>query len=137
MPKREIWASNEAFYIHSMLTCTASALTSVERVAGVIKALSGKEVTRADIDDDSILDEVQNAVLQAAALSRFFWPSRVAHNWRGEILRSAFSVDDSSALKNRDLRNAIVTRGSLPNAVLAFVDGGEEHRVEVQRPLPR
>jgi len=107
MPPREIWAPYEAFYIHSMLTCTASAMTSFECVSEVMEALRKAEVTHADIDDTFILDKLQNAVLQAAALSRFFWPSRAVHHWRGDILRAAFSVEETSALKDRELRNAM------------------------------
>lgn len=52
----------------------------------------------------------------AAALSRYFWPSpqggeqgkhqRKIKQLRGKKLRKAFALDESSALFNRDLRNA-------------------------------
>lgn len=54
-----------------------------------------------------VLTELQNLVVQAAALSRYFWPIRRAHEWRGAQLRAALKVSDESPLRSRDLRNAI------------------------------
>lgn len=53
------------------------------------------------------MDDVQNIVLQAAALSRYFWPVRKAHEWRGADLRARFNVAEDSPLKSRNLRNEL------------------------------
>jgi hypothetical protein len=59
-----------------------------------------------DFDCSIALDHVQNILFRAAAVSRYFWPSRKPFEPRGEWLRSAFGVKDDSALRNRELRDA-------------------------------
>jgi hypothetical protein len=54
-----------------------------------------------------ILDEMQNLLIQATAVSRYFWPARVSHEWSGAQLRSAFGVSDENPLRSRELRNSI------------------------------
>ncbi|WP_337016407.1 hypothetical protein [Pantoea agglomerans] len=54
-----------------------------------------------------ILGEMQNIIIQGAALSRYFWPVRESHASRGQYLRDALEIGEDSPLKNRDLRNAI------------------------------
>jgi hypothetical protein len=46
-------------------------------------------------------------VLQAAALSRYFWPVRKAYQVRGQFLRETFALDETSPLYDRALRNAM------------------------------
>ena len=106
-----IWPPYEAFYIRSMLFNAESAMTSIHHVGDaltVIGDMSPAEFQR-DVDSHSLLDELQNIVVQGAALCRYFWPVRQkpVHLRRGEALRVAFNVDDTSPLKSRDLRNAI------------------------------
>lgn len=51
---------------------------------------------------------MQNIVCQGAALSQFFWPPRDGiHKSRGDQLRESLSVENSSPLRNREVRNAI------------------------------
>ncbi len=104
-----IWPPYEVFYIHSMLFNTASALASIGRVSDAFRKVSASESPDAasSIDGADILDELQNIVVQGAALSRYFWPARKAYAARAELLRSACGVTEESPLKSRDLRNAI------------------------------
>jgi hypothetical protein len=59
------------------------------------------------LPSQNILNEIQNVILQGAALSRYFWPVRKGHKNRAEHLKRAFSVDKFSPLYDRNLRNAI------------------------------
>jgi hypothetical protein len=102
-----IWPPYEAFYIDSMLFSSSSAAESVHAVAEALGAISRGTLDRADLDEDALLNQLQNVVLQGAALSRFFWPVRRGHEARGEQLRTALAVTDVSPLRSRDLRNAL------------------------------
>ena len=104
-----IWPPHEAFYIHSMRFNAQSAVQSIEQLNAifhVVKENNPKNAVSA-LPVFRLLGELQNLVIQAAALSRYFWPVRSAHAWRGEHLRRCFGVNESSALRSRDLRNAI------------------------------
>ena len=104
-----IWPPYEAFYIQSMLFNSASACRSIVRLEQMFQKLP-MQVTDEDmhkLPTRRILDELQNMVLQAGALSRYFWPVRKAHHARGQHLRESFALDDTSPLHNRDLRNAM------------------------------
>jgi hypothetical protein len=59
--------------------------------------------------------------MQAGALSRYFWPVRKGHEWRGAQLRSAFGISDDSPLRSRDLRNSIE---HFDERLDLFLDGG-------------
>jgi hypothetical protein len=59
------------------------------------------------IDPHGLIAELQNIILQAAALSRYFWPVRPGHEARGAHLRAALAVEETSPLRNRHLRNEI------------------------------
>lgn len=106
---KTIWPPYQAFYIHSMLFNTESARSSIEAVNSVMHVVfeNSPENPLAAIPVHHVLDHLQNVTLQAAALSRYFWPVRNAHEWRGTQLRAVFEVSDQSPLKSRDLRNAI------------------------------
>jgi len=60
-----------------------------------------------DVDSHAVLDELQNIIVQGAAVSRYFWPSDKGHEARGRELRQKFQVTEESPLKSRDLRNMI------------------------------
>lgn len=104
-----IWPPNEAFYIEAMLFCLHSLESSLNRANRLMETIGDWP------DDDhqfetgisSILDQFQNIAAQAAALSRFLWPSRSSgvHSARASQIQEALSVSDDSPLKNRDLRN--------------------------------
>ena len=98
----------EAFYIHSIIYSASRCLDSFARFDS-LKAERGSA--------EELVNIVQEAVGHAAALSRYFWPSMQGTGKKrpnlGELkarrcekLRKAFRLDESSALFNRDLRNA-------------------------------
>jgi hypothetical protein len=97
------------FYSISISFCTASAVRSIEAVSEVMEHLSSidSENPLEDIDSHSVLDELQNIIVQGAAVSRYFWPSNDAHEVRGRELRKMFRATEDSPLKSRSLRNMI------------------------------
>jgi len=109
--KFTIWPPYEAFYLQGMLFNSSSALESIERVTDAIEAIDelAEDEIRSIIDRATLLDELQNIVLQAGALSRYFWPTRkkAHHIARAEHLRWALSINESSPLYSRDLRNSL------------------------------
>jgi hypothetical protein len=106
---KSIWPPHEAFYIRGMLFNTQSAARSIEQINAVMHVVveNSPEDPVAALPVFYLLGELQNLIVQAAALSRYFWPVRSAHKWRGEQLRRAFDVSNDSPLRSRDLRNAI------------------------------
>ncbi len=102
-----IVSPQEAFYIHSILYSSGRCLEAFEHF---------EHMKEQDVQPAYLVALIQEAVGHAAALSRYFWPtakgSKKIHNqlemrmMRGQKLRAAFEVDESSALFNRDLRNA-------------------------------
>ena len=85
----------------------------VKKTIGIVSAAiehleqTDAEDPLADIDTHDVLNELQNIVVQAAAVSRYFWPVRKGHERRSEQLRSAFGMTNKSPFYSRDLRNAI------------------------------
>lgn len=104
-----IWPPFEAFYIQSMLFNSISAARSITRLEAIFaKVLEQPTADNvAQLPTKVILNELQNIVLQSAALSRYFWPVRKGYEGRGQCLRETFAIDQSSPLYNRDLRNAL------------------------------
>lgn len=99
----EIHPFNEVFYIESLLNKTRSIMNDVESLKNIFK----REYYDCQ-NDDVILDLLQNIILTAGGISRFFWPSKNGHyKIRGEELRKVYLVDDLNVLKNRDMRNLI------------------------------
>ena len=108
----EIWPPYEAFYIESMLFCTISAFESITIILDWVESNKKyQQILFNKYSEDQILDNLQNIVLQGAAISRYFWPTRKGknniHKLRSEKLREAFKICENNPLKNRDLRNAI------------------------------
>lgn len=104
-----IWPPFEAFYIQSMLFSGSSAVRSIARLEKILEQ-APERFALEDIEklpSKLILDELQNMVSQAGALSRYFWPVRKEFFSRGELLRSTFLMTEESPLFSRDLRNAI------------------------------
>ncbi len=97
------------FYALSISFCTSSAVRSIEAIADVMEHLASAESEDPleDIDSHAVLDELQNIIVQGAAVSRYFWPTNKAHEARGRELRQQFRVTEDSPLKSRDLRNMI------------------------------
>ena len=104
-----IWPPYEAFYIQSMLFNSESATQSIETFKAVLHDISesSPEDSLSEPSCHYVLDQLQNVVLHAASLSRYFWPVRQGHEWRGAYLRNVFAMSDQSPLKSRELRNAI------------------------------
>ncbi|MCM0020997.1 MAG: hypothetical protein NBV67_13455 [Tagaea sp.] len=90
----------EAFYIHSIIYVAERSDAAFRRYELAVK--EGRIAA-------FVFAAVQEALTHAGALSRFFWPTPQGNKLaieRGIRLRSAFSVNDTSALKSRTLRNA-------------------------------
>ncbi|MFC7772669.1 hypothetical protein [Flavobacterium sp. GCM10027622] len=100
----EIHPFNEGFYIKSLLNRTRSILHDVESLNEIWKI--GYHDCK---NDDTILDLLQNIILNVGGISRFFWPSKNTgiYKIRAKKLREVYHVYDSSILKNRDMRNHI------------------------------
>ena len=80
--ERTIWPPYEAFYIRSMLFNARSAVASITQVNAVLHEVveNSPEDPVAALPTFYLLGELQNLVMQAAALSRYFWPVRSAHS---------------------------------------------------------
>ena len=106
-----IWPPYEAFYLESLLYCTNSALKSVDAVRVSLEqgASHNPGTGEWNTHAETILNGIQNLAIQAAALSRYFWPARNSelHLARARHLREGLGIDDSSPIRNRDLRNQI------------------------------
>lgn len=107
--ERTIWPPHHAFYIRSMLFNAESAVRSLAQINAVMHVAveNSPEDPISALPVQYLLSEVHNVVVQAAALSRYFWPVRAAHHWRGDYLRKMFQITEASPLRSRDLRNAI------------------------------
>ena len=97
----------EAFYIHSIMYSAQRCLESFDKY---------NKLKNEEVSPEYLICILQEAVGHAAALSRYFWPSpggkknepnqRNLKENRGKKLCRAFGLDKTSALYNRDLRNA-------------------------------
>lgn len=97
---RGIYPIYEAFYIHSIIYAAERSETAFQRFEEAVAL--GKSAAL-------IVAAVQEALTHAGALSRFFWPVKNGDQLaaaRGERLRDAFALDETSALRWRKLRNA-------------------------------
>jgi hypothetical protein len=90
----------ETFYIHSIIY-------SADRADKAFKRF--KRARRNNASAIVITSAVHEALGHAAALSRFFWPSlnNELAKARATKLRRAFTLDETSPLKNRRLRNSL------------------------------
>ena len=97
----------EAFYVQSMLFNTRSAIGSIEKVSSIFKFISEGQYKKpgGEVEMDEILNNLQNIIVQGAAISRYCWPVRKKHETRGQQIRQALEVLESSPLFSRDLRN--------------------------------
>lgn len=99
-----IWPPHESFYIQAMLYSSRSDLNSIRVVNGLLSRANVEGHWRHS-NSGELLNELQNVIVQGAALSRYFWPSRNSYEARSKFLRDALGVQDSSPLKDRELRN--------------------------------
>lgn len=106
-----IWPPYEAFYIESLLHSTGIALRSADEVQSALVA--GREYAPSSQEWQdcafTIISGVQTVVVQAASVSRFFWPARVGevHLSRAQRLKTALEMSEESPLRSRDLRNRL------------------------------
>ncbi|HEY8965294.1 MAG TPA: hypothetical protein VIM58_02550 [Candidatus Methylacidiphilales bacterium] len=100
----EIFPPFEAFYLDGLRFCVESALKSAFRIEKTLQKFD-REQNEGLLSP--LLNEAQNIALQAAGTSRFFWPAGKKYKQRGEFLRKVFEIEEESALKNRQLRNAM------------------------------
>lgn len=98
-----------AFYELSIGFCLESATRSIELIADLMQrtAMSPSAQPLREADPQGVLNELQNIIVQGAAVSRYFWPVRPQYIARGETLRQIYNVSDNSPLRSRELRNAI------------------------------
>lgn len=110
-PPGGIWPPHEAFYLEAMLHCTRTALRAADEVSAALQTGSSCLPSSPEWQESAlmIVNGVQVVVLQAAAISRYFWPPRARepHLSRAARLRAGLGVSDGSALRNRDLRNRL------------------------------
>ena len=97
------------FYELSIGFCLQSAVHSIEAVAKLMEAVekSGSQAKLSEVDPQAVLNDLQNIIVQGAAVSRYFWPVKDKYQARGAELRSNYRVGEDSPLRSRDLRNAI------------------------------
>lgn len=100
---------HEAFYLEAMLYCTTAALRAADDVRVALELGKNHEPHSSEWREcaQTIIDGVQSLVLQAAALSRYFWPARPREPYRSRAvhLREGLRITDDSPLRNRDIRN--------------------------------
>ncbi len=103
------WPLCQVFYLESMMTICESIKSAYLEIVE-----KQKNPKKYNFDHNDLLDRLQLIIEQAAALSRYFWPSynrdklkNEIFKQRGEFLREHFGLTDNSVLKNRELRNAI------------------------------
>lgn len=132
----EIWPPYEVFYIHAMLFNSSSALESIELIRDELERSSNVASDNSSFTRSTLLNHLQNVVVQAAALSRYLWPARRGREIRAKQLRDALEVTGSSPLIKRDLRNEIEHFDEKLDAYLA--DGISGYVVpELVAPFPK
>ena len=106
--EKEIWPPAEALYIQGMLYCTSSAFESMDAIESEFGENPEEKILEGppELNWALVLRHLQNVVLQAGSLSKYFWPIRKQHYWRGRILRDKFGLSDGHALQSRKLRDA-------------------------------
>lgn len=78
-------------------------------------------------DPNEAFSSLQEALIHAGALSRFFWPSSSAGDLgkrRGETLRRKLAVSDESPLRDRKLRNEMEHFDEMMDKYLVVADSG-------------
>jgi hypothetical protein len=108
-----IQAAHFAFYMESIRFSSEAAMNSIDYLAEFINVTNETEGHYEMTGElqTIVLDHLQNILTHAAALSRYFWPSKPGkydvHQKRAERLRAEFDLNDDSPLKNRNLRNQL------------------------------
>jgi len=99
----------EAFYIESMLWHTNSALDAVKIVGDWIELIVSDNEEALYIPKEKLFEQLQLIIQNAASLSKYLWPIRNKdiHKKRGIKIKSALQTDDTSILKNKNLRDGL------------------------------
>lgn len=126
MNKTEIQPYHEAFYIESLLTLTKAIDFEKKCLTKYLEDYFSSKGT----DRELILDCLQNIIVKAADISKYFWPTqpyvdkskfkskneknelykqyKEIHESRAEKLRSSFDISSrDNPIANRELRNMI------------------------------
>lgn len=101
----EIHPMHEVFYIESLLSITRTVMSERNVTVTFLDQIQKGNFK----DQNFLIDSIQNIILQAASLSRFFWPvsNKKMYKRRGQILRDTYGITESNPLRNRDVRNFI------------------------------
>jgi hypothetical protein len=99
----------KVFYQQSIDFCLQSAARSIDLIGELMEAVDSNQSLEplAEVEPQLVLNELQNIIVQGAAVSRYFWPVRSKYEARGVELRKTYAVLEDSPLKSRELRNAI------------------------------
>lgn len=96
-----------AFYCQAIRFNLEAAISSIEFLVHCLEATNTAE--EPEQLTDGILDSIQNILLHSASLSKFFWPISKGeyriHKKRAQSLRQHFKIQDSSSIRNKELRN--------------------------------
>lgn len=104
-----IWTPFEAFYIESMLWHTTSAQRSIDVVRRWLGHVRDADRRALELPRHQLFEQLQNILHQAGCISRYLFPpwQKKMHLGRALHLRQALVVTQSSALADRELRDAI------------------------------
>ena len=96
-----------AFYSQAIRFNLESAIYSVEFVVNALDEADTEEKLVGATD--AILDAIQNMLVHTANLTKYFWETNKGlhkiHRKRAQNLRKIFNVSDTSAIKDKGLRN--------------------------------
>ena len=95
------------FYSHAIRFSLESAIYSVEFIVSALsEADTAEKISQAT---DSILDAIQNMLVHTANLAKYFWATKKGlhqvHRKRAQNLRKIYKVSDTSAIRDKDIRN--------------------------------
>lgn len=101
----KIWFPHEVFYIESLLSITRTILSEKNVVVTILDEIQSGNYENGKV----LIDAVQNICIQAAQMSKFFWPisKDKIHKRRGQRLREVYNINESNCLKSKDVRNFI------------------------------
>ena len=106
-----IWPPHEVFYIESLLYSTGLALRAADEVRAALDLGHECDPSSPEWQECAftIISSVQTLVVQAGAVSRYFWPARARepHLSRARRLKTSLDVTEDSPLKSRHLRNRL------------------------------
>lgn len=95
------------FYIESLKINCELAFNSIDMMNREIKRFD--ETGKNEINENIIIGNVQNIILQAGNISKYFFPisKKKICVERGAELRKRFNISDDNILRDKSIRNAI------------------------------